>query len=192
MKHIKTYQVFPKLPASLSFLGVLTRNMWWSWKPEAIELFRRVDPRLWEDSGRNPIVFATQVSQERLQKLSTDDSFLANLERVKKQFRERVLAPMDHSQTPYGTGTRIAYFSMEFGIHESLPLFAGGLGVLAGDHLKSAFNNTWTPPAGSRNLSRKSTITICRCSRLKTIWAPIFKSRWTAPKVTSSLMCGKS
>lgn len=138
MKHIKTYQVFPKLPASLSFLGVLTRNMWWSWKPEAIELFRRVDPRLWEDSGRNPIVFATQVSQERLLKLSMDDSFLANLERVKKQFRERVLAPIDHSKTPYGTGTRIAYFSMEFGIHESLPLFAGGLGVLAGDHLKSA------------------------------------------------------
>jgi starch phosphorylase len=140
MKHIKTYQVFPKLPASLSFLGVLTRNMWWSWKPDAIELFRRVDPRLWEASGRNPIVFSTQVSQERLEKLSRDDSFLANLERVKKQFREQVLSPIDHSLTPYGTGTRIAYFSMEFGIHESLPLFAGGLGVLAGDHLKSASN----------------------------------------------------
>ena len=138
MKHIKTYQVFPKLPSSLSFLGVLTRNMWWSWKPDAIELFRRVDPRLWKASGRNPIIFATQISQERLQKLSTDDSFLANLERVKKQFRERVLSPVDLSQTPYGAGARIAYFSMEFGIHESLPLFAGGLGVLAGDHLKSA------------------------------------------------------
>lgn len=138
MKHIETYHVYPKLPGSLSFLGVLSRNMWWSWKPDAIELFRRVDPRLWKASGRNPIVFATQVSQERLQKLANDDSFIANLERVKQQFKERVLSPVDHSQTPYGAETRIAYFSMEFGIHESLPLYSGGLGVLAGDHLKSS------------------------------------------------------
>jgi glycogen phosphorylase len=138
MKRIQTYQVFPRLPGSLSFLGVLSRNLWWSWKPDAIELFRRIDPRLWEKSGRNPIVFATRVSQERLVKISRDDSFLAHLERVKRQFRERVLAPIDHAHTPYGTEARIAYFSMEFGIHESLPLFAGGLGVLAGDHLKSA------------------------------------------------------
>ncbi|KJS30650.1 MAG: alpha-glucan phosphorylase [Desulfatitalea sp. BRH_c12] len=138
MKHILAYQVFPRLPGSLSFLGVLSRNLWWSWKPDAIELFRRVDPRLWEASGRNPIVFATQVSQERLQKLSRDDSFLAHLDRVRQQFKERVLATPDIGENPYGSGTRIAYFSMEFGIHESLPLFAGGLGVLAGDHLKSS------------------------------------------------------
>ncbi|MDA8141720.1 MAG: alpha-glucan family phosphorylase [Desulfobacteraceae bacterium] len=138
MKHILAFQVFPRLPASLSFLGVLSRNMWWSWKPDAIELFRRVDPRLWEASGRNPIVFATQVSQERLKKLAKDDSFLAHLDRVRQQFKERVLASPDMIQNPYGPTARIAYFSMEFGIHESLPLFAGGLGVLAGDHLKSS------------------------------------------------------
>ncbi|MBI5550477.1 MAG: alpha-glucan family phosphorylase [Desulfobacterales bacterium] len=138
MKHILAFQVFPRLPGSLSFLGVLSRNLWWSWKPDAIELFRRVDPRLWEESGRNPIVFATQVSQERLRKLSKDDSFLAHLDRVRQQFKERVLATPDIVQNPYGPGARIAYFSMEFGIHESLPLFAGGLGVLAGDHLKSS------------------------------------------------------
>ncbi len=138
MKHLQTFQVFPKLPGSLNFLGILSRNMWWSWKPDAIELFRRIEPRLWESSGRNPIVFATQVPQQRLQKLSTDDSFLAHLKRVKEHFKERVLSPVDHAHTPYGAETRIAYFSMEFGIHESLPLFAGGLGVLAGDHLKSS------------------------------------------------------
>lgn len=137
MKHIQAFQVFPKLPGSLSFLGVLSRNLWWSWKPDAIELFRRVDPRLWEDSGRNPIVFATQVSQDRLKRLANDDSFLAHLDRVRQQFKERVLASPDMGRNPYG-GARIAYFSMEFGIHESVPLFAGGLGVLAGDHLKSA------------------------------------------------------
>ncbi len=138
MKHIQAFQVFPKLPSALSFLGVLSRNLWWSWKPDAIELFRRVDPRLWEESGRNPIVFATKVSQIRLKKLATDDSFLAHLDRVRQQFKERVLASPDMGTNPYGSTARIAYFSMEFGIHESLPLFAGGLGVLAGDHLKSA------------------------------------------------------
>jgi starch phosphorylase len=138
MKRLQTFQVFPKLPGSLGFLGILSRNMWWSWKPDAIELFRRIEPRLWEACGRNPIVFATQVPQQRLQKLAADDSFLAHLNRVKNHFKERVLSPVDHSRTPYGAETRIAYLSMEFGIHESLPLFAGGLGVLAGDHLKSA------------------------------------------------------
>ena len=138
MKHIQSFQVFPKLPGSLSFLGVLTRNMWWSWKSDAIELFRRIDPRLWEESGRNPIVFATKVPQERLQKLAGDDSFLAHLDRVKLKFKERVLSPAWDSHTLFGEDTRICYFSMEFGIHESLPIFAGGLGVLAGDHLKSS------------------------------------------------------
>lgn len=138
MKHVLAYQVFPRLPGSLSFLGVLSRNLWWSWKPDAIELFRRIDPRLWEESGCNPIVFTTQVSQARFKKLANDDSFLAHLDRVRQQFKERVLASPDIVQNPYGPGTRIAYFSMEFGIHESLPLFAGGLGVLAGDHLKSS------------------------------------------------------
>ena len=117
MKHIQSYQVFPKLPAPLAFLGVLSRNMWWSWKPDAIELFRRVDPRLWDESGHNPIVFGTKVSQERLQKLANDDSFRANLDRVKQQFKERVLSPVDYARTPYGADARIAYFSMEFGIH---------------------------------------------------------------------------
>ncbi len=138
MKYIQTYQVFPKLPASLSFLGVLARNMWWSWKPDAIELFRRIDPRLWEESGRNPIVFSTRVSRARLARLAKDDSFLAHLDRVRQQFKARVLASPDVDANPYPSGARIAYFSMEFGIHETLPLFAGGLGVLAGDHLKSS------------------------------------------------------
>ena len=138
MKHIQAFQVFPKLPDSLSFLGVLSRNMWWAWKPDAIELFRRIDPRLWEESGCNPIIFATKVPQARLQQLSQDDSYLANLERVKSQYKERVLASNGDQNDAFGDKARICYFSMEFGIHESLPIFAGGLGILAGDHLKSA------------------------------------------------------
>jgi glycogen phosphorylase len=138
MKHIQAFQVFPKLPDSLNFLGVLSRNMWWAWKSDAIELFRRIDPRLWEKSGRNPIVFATKVPQERLQKISRDDSYLAHLERVKSKFKERVLAGVGDSGLSLEGKAQICYFSMEFGIHESLPIFAGGLGILAGDHLKSA------------------------------------------------------
>ena len=138
MKHIQAFQVFPRLPESLSFLGVLSRNMWWSWQQDAIELFRRISPSLWEEAGNNPIVFATLVPQERLKKLAEDDSFLAHLQGVKAQYKERVLSRIDPAEQPYAGDTTIAYFSMEFGIHESLPLFAGGLGVLAGDHLKSA------------------------------------------------------
>ena len=62
IKHIRTFQVFPSLPKPIAFLGVLSRNLWWSWKQDAIELFRRVDPRLWEECGRNPILFATHIS----------------------------------------------------------------------------------------------------------------------------------
>lgn len=138
MKQIQAYQVFPKLPDSLSFLGVLSRNMWWSWRQDAIELYRRISPSLWEESGNNPIVFATLVPQERLQKLASDDSFLAHLQQVKNQFEEAILSPIDPAKQPITRDATIAYLSMEFGIHESLPLFAGGLGVLAGDHLKSS------------------------------------------------------
>ncbi len=138
MKHIQAFQVFPRLPESLSFLGVLSRNMWWSWKQDATELFRRISPSLWEESGNNPIVFATLVSQERLKKLAKDDSFLAHLAQVKKQYKAVLLSQPDPADQRYAGGAKIAYFSMEFGIHESMPLFAGGLGVLAGDHLKSS------------------------------------------------------
>jgi starch phosphorylase len=92
---------------------------------------------LWEASGRNPIVFATQIPQERLEELARDDSYLAHLEKVRERFENRVLN-QTNGETPWDEGEMVAYFSMEFGIHETLPLFAGGLGILAGDHLKAA------------------------------------------------------
>ena len=138
MNHLQTFQVFPVIPEPLSFLQVLARNLWWCWHLDAIELFRRINPRLWDESGRNPIVFSTLISQKQLAELSKDESFLAHQQRVKESFAREVLAPVDRSGSPYGQQGTIAYFSMEFGIHESVPLFAGGLGVLAGDHLKAA------------------------------------------------------
>ncbi|MBW1645546.1 MAG: alpha-glucan family phosphorylase [Deltaproteobacteria bacterium] len=138
MSTIKTFSVFPKVPASLSFLVTLSRNLWWSWQRDAVELFRRIDPRRWDESHGNPLLFSTMVSQERLEELAADESFLAHLQRVEEAYQREVEAPQDFSQTPYKEKNCIAYFSMEFGIHESLPLFAGGLGVLAGDHLKAS------------------------------------------------------
>ena len=140
MSNILTFQVFPTIPEPLAFLETLSRNLWWSWKKEAEELFRRIDPRQWENSGRNPINFLTHLPPGRLDELAKDDSFLAHQQQVKDYFTKRVLTPVNYMGSHFSENETIAYFSMEFGIHESLPIFAGGLGILAGDHLKSASN----------------------------------------------------
>jgi starch phosphorylase len=140
MKNFQTFQVFPNIPQNLQFLEVLSRNMWWCWNKDAIELFRRMDPALWVESGRNPIAFLSKISQGRFEKLAKDKGYRAHLKAVQEQFQIRVLDSADRGDSAFGPGETIAYFSMEFGIHESLPLFAGGLGILAGDHLKAASN----------------------------------------------------
>ncbi len=137
MNYLKTFQVFPVIPKPLSFLEILSHNLWWSWHTDAIELFRRINPRLWSEAGHNPILFGTLIPPERMGELAEDESFLAHLNRVKERFVKEVLGPVDHAGSFYDKQGAIGYFSMEFGIHESLPIFAGGLGVLAGDHLKA-------------------------------------------------------
>ena len=134
MNGLQTYQVFPAIPEPLAFLETLARNLWWCWHIDAIELFRRVNPSLWRQSGRNPILFSTLVPQQRLEELARDEGYLAHMKRVQKKFDAEVSA---HGDIP-DAERKIVYFSMEFGVHESLPLFAGGLGILAGDHLKAA------------------------------------------------------
>jgi glycogen phosphorylase len=140
MSGVQSFQVFPRIPDSLTNVWALAMNYWWSWKRDAVELFRRIDPSKWEESGRNPILFLTKISQKRLEQLSKDDSFLAHQKRVWDEFQIRVANPLKKSGNLFQENETIAYFSMEFGIHESLPIFAGGLGILAGDHLKSASN----------------------------------------------------
>ncbi len=139
MNHLQTFQVFPYIPESLTFLEKLVNNLWWCWNLDAIELFRRINPKLWDESGRNPLVLSTLVEQKTLDTLSVDASFLSQMEQVRQQFEDRVTKPLEASALqPDGGKNVIAYFSMEFGIHESLPLSAGGLGILAGDHLKAS------------------------------------------------------
>ena len=140
MKNFQTFQVVPSIPKPLLFLETLSRNMWWCWNKDAIELFRRMDPPLWAEAHRNPIFFLSKIPQSRFEKLAKDKGYLAHLKGVQEQFQIRVLDSVDRAKPVMGPEETIAYFSMEFGIHESLPLFAGGLGILAGDHLKSASN----------------------------------------------------
>jgi len=134
MTHIQTFQIYPKVPEQTRFVETLVRNMWWSWNLDTIELFRRIDPKLWNQAGRNPILFFSQIPQKQLESIAQDNSFLAHLDRVKSAFEKQVEKPPEKAEDL----NPIAYFSMEYGIHESLPLFAGGLGMLAGDHLKAA------------------------------------------------------
>ncbi len=139
MNHFETFQVLPNIPEPLSFLETLSRNYWWVWELDASELFRRIDWELWEKAGRNPVLLLANVSQKRLEELATDTGFLDHQARVKSLFEARLNAPLPEAyRNTYDREGAIAYFSMEFGIHESLPIFAGGLGILAGDHLKAS------------------------------------------------------
>lgn len=140
MSTIQKYQVLPNIPAELGFLEVLARNLWWSWKRNAKELFRRIDPRLWDACNHNPVIFLTRVPQRRFEELAADDGFLSHQEQVEADFHAHLTSSRGTESSPFGRDQVVAYFSMEFGLHESIPIFAGGLGVLAGDHLKAASN----------------------------------------------------
>ncbi len=136
---LRSYTVVPRLPASLDRLREIAENLWWSWAAEARELFQRIDGDLWESVRGNPIELLASVEQRRLDELATDDAFLGRLE-VAYATLQRYLKQGGWfaKQFPECAGARIAYFSMEYGIHECLPIYSGGLGVLAGDHLKTA------------------------------------------------------
>jgi len=119
------------IPPRLSALEELSKNLWWSWNYEAIELFQSIDPKLWMASEENPIVFLDNLSYEQLLALEKDNTFLQKLETVYGKFQE-------YMQQPMKEGPTVAYFSMEFGLHDSLKIYSGGLGILAGDYLKEA------------------------------------------------------
>jgi glycogen phosphorylase len=136
---IRTFQVFPDLPESLQPLTELAHNFWWLWHPDGVELFRRLDRDLWEQVYHNPVKLLGTISQEKLTVAAEDEGYLAHLSRVYHAFRahlsEKGWYKKAHGDQP---NLLVAYFSAEFGVHESLPIYSGGLGILAGDHLKSA------------------------------------------------------
>ena len=133
--------VAPKLPAQLHRLHELTYNLCWAWDHEAISLFRRLDPDLWEETHHNPEWMLGLMDQERLNALVSEPSFMAHYARVCRSFDEYMRAENTWFEKRYGQLKEppvIAYFSMEFGLTECLQNYSGGLGVLSGDHLKSA------------------------------------------------------
>ncbi len=138
-RRIRTFTVLPKLPDRLKPLHTLAYNMWWCWNAEAVGLFRRINPDLFETLDHSPIRLLGAVSQGRFDELASDDGFLAQMDRVAASLEHYLHAPTWFSTTfAAEADARVAYFSAEFGIHESVPVYSGGLGVLAGDHLKSA------------------------------------------------------
>lgn len=136
---VGTFQVVPSLPENLEKLREIVYNLLWTWSPDAQALFRRLDGELWEETHHNPVRMLGIISQERLLEASKDDGFLSHLNRVYNHLQtylnESTWYSKNHNQKK---DFNIIYFSAEFGLTECLQTYSGGLGVLAGDHLKSA------------------------------------------------------
>ena len=130
-----------KLPVSLQRLADLAYNYWWSWSSDRATPFQNIDPQEWEKCGHNPVTILKSAKYERLTQLLEDPNYLKQISALEQEFDDYMnpketwmsrVAPQVTKEHP------IAYFCAEFGIHESLPIYSGGLGILAGDHLKSA------------------------------------------------------
>jgi glycogen phosphorylase len=136
---LRFVQAKPALPAPLRRLEELANNLLWDWSPNIRSLFARIDAELWKETGANPVALLGRVGQARLEELASDVNFLAHLGRACEELDAYMVRPawfqtehVEHARL------RIAYFSAEFGLTPCLPIYSGGLGVLAGDHLKSA------------------------------------------------------
>ena len=139
MPRIQKFNVVPNIPENIRPLITIAYNLWWVWNNEAIELFRRLDPDLWRACGHNPVKFLGILPQNVLEAASESESFLLHLANVQAMFdRDMTMKTWFKEHIKDHEDASIAYFSAEFGLHESLPIYSGGLGVLAGDHLKSS------------------------------------------------------
>jgi starch phosphorylase len=140
MRPIRTFNVTPSLPQRLEALRNLAYNLRWDWDFETADLFRRLDADLWESSRYNPVLMLGTINQDRLHEVVEDEGFLAQMDRAAQRlndyFQDRNWYKKYRTTPP--DSERYAYFSMEFGLTSCMPVYSGGLGVLAGDHLKSA------------------------------------------------------
>jgi alpha-glucan phosphorylases len=140
MPTFQTYNVTPTLPTALEPLREMSFNLWWTWEPAARRLFRLLDPELWSRTNHNPVRMLQLSRQSRLEELSQDKTFLRELKEVHDAFRDYLACKDTYGKTGAGSAIKnpVAYFSAEFGFHESIPNYSGGLGILASDHCKSA------------------------------------------------------
>ena len=137
-----TSRLATKLPPSLQPLGQLASNFWWSWLPQGVAIFHDIDAQTWEQCHHNPVQFLATLAEEKLTYLAAQPIYLQRLKSIAALFEHymqsthsdwaKQIAPQITPKQP------VAYFSVEFGLHQTLQIYAGGLGILAGDYLKSA------------------------------------------------------
>lgn len=139
INYVGKFKVVPALPKKLEPLRYIAKNLYWSWNKDAVSLFRRLDKDLWESTYHNPVQMLGSIKQQRLEEVAKDDGFLSHLQRVNDDLK-LYLKSSSWYQNKHGKNgeSYIAYFSAEFGLTECLQIYSGGLGILAGDHLKSA------------------------------------------------------
>ena len=132
--------VNPQLPKRIGKLSEISNNLWWSWNTEFLRLFQRIDRDLWEQSNKNPVKFLKHVSQEKLEDAAKDVTFLKEYDKIVEEFEDYMNSKNTwfSKNYPEEKGDLIAYFSAEYGLDQTIPIYSGGLGILSGDHLKSA------------------------------------------------------
>ncbi|NQU43563.1 alpha-glucan family phosphorylase [bacterium] len=136
---VNTFTVVPCLPKPLEHLTDLAYNLRWCWNPGCLGLFQRLDQDLWQETHHNPVEMLGRIKQDRLEEVARDDGFIAHLEHAWSEFQAYMTGPNWFNQTYGGPqALTLGYFTFEFGIVESVPIYSGGLGVLSGDHLKAA------------------------------------------------------
>ena len=132
--------VNPQLPRTIEKLGTISENLWWSWNTEFLKIFKLIDIDLWERCGKNPVKFLKEVDQEKLEKAAIDAEILkqykTNVDNYENYMKSK--NTWFNKQFPENKDDVIAYFSAEYGLDETLPIYSGGLGILSGDHLKSS------------------------------------------------------
>ena len=132
--------VNPQLPKRIGKLSEIANNLWWSWNTEFLRLFKIIDRDLWETCEKNPVKFLKRVSQDRLEAVVENTDFLREYDRLAKEFDDYVTSKNTWFSNKYPENKKdlIAYFSAEYGLDQTIPIYSGGLGILSGDHLKSA------------------------------------------------------
>ena len=140
MQNFIRFSVIPQLPTSIEPLREMAFNLWFSWEPDAVALFKMLDPEMWERCYHNPVKLLQRIRQARLREVAEDDDFRRELDHVYRRFQDYLSSKETWFTKHWSNEIQgpIAYFSAEFGIHESIPEYSGGLGILAGDHCKAA------------------------------------------------------
>ena len=132
--------VRPQLPKNINRLQEISSNLCWSWNTEYLRLIKRIDKDLWESVDKNPVKFLKRVSQERLENVANDEKFVKEYNKIVKNFDDYMKSKDTwfNKEYPENKNDSIAYFSAEYGLDQTIPIYSGGLGILSGDHLKSA------------------------------------------------------